>query len=61
MTPVLVSGRADDLIGIASTASQGQIGQADLRRRPLMQEGELPETVLNFLIPELVDYRAKAN
>ena len=28
---VEVTGRADDLIGIASTASQGHVGAADLR------------------------------
>ncbi len=35
----------DDLVGIASTASEGRTGSLDLRLRPLMREGELLETV----------------
>ena len=45
LSVIRVMGRADDLTGIASTASQGHIGSADLRLRPLMREGELLETV----------------
>jgi hypothetical protein len=40
-----VTGRLDDLIGIAATASEGRIGAADLRLRPITREAELLETV----------------
>jgi hypothetical protein len=63
-----VTGRYDNLIGIAATASEGRVGAVDLRLRPILREGELLETVpgliahgqgytdLNFLIPETVEY-----
>ena len=49
---ITVTGRADDLTGIASTASQGHIGWADLRLRPLMREGELLETVPGLVVTQ---------
>src|SRR5688500_1239403 len=52
LTTVTVTGRADDLIGTASTASQGHIGRADLRLRPLMREGELLETVPGLIVTQ---------
>jgi hypothetical protein len=52
LSGVKVTGRADDLRGIASTASQGRIGAADLRLRPLMREGELLETVPGLVVTQ---------
>jgi hypothetical protein len=52
LTAVRVTGRADDLIGVASTASQGRIGSADLRLRPLLREGELLETVPGLIVTQ---------
>lgn len=49
---IRVLGRVDDLTGIASTASQGHIGAADLRRRPLMREGELLESVPGLIVTQ---------
>ncbi|HMV32672.1 MAG TPA: Plug domain-containing protein [Gemmatimonadales bacterium] len=49
LTPLTVVGRADELIGVAATASQGHVGAADLRSRPLAREGELLETVPGFI------------
>ena len=49
---IKVLGRVDDLTGIASTASQGHIGAADLRLRPLMREGELLETVPGLIVTQ---------
>jgi hypothetical protein len=49
---IRVTGRADDLTGIASTASQGRVGAADLRLRPLMREGELLETVPGLIVTQ---------
>ncbi|MGH7517559.1 MAG: TonB-dependent receptor [Gemmatimonadales bacterium] len=42
---VTVTGRAGDLIGLAATASEGRVGAADLRLRPITREAELLETV----------------
>ncbi len=47
-----VVGRVDDLRGVASTASQGHVGWADLRLRPLLREGELLETVPGVIVTQ---------
>ena len=47
-----VVGRVDDLRGVASTASQGHVGAADLRLRPLLREGELLETVPGVIVTQ---------
>ena len=52
LTVVTVTGRPDDLIGVASTASQGHIGSADLRLRPLTREGELLEAVPGLIVTQ---------
>jgi len=52
LNAIVVTGRADDLIGIASTASQGHVGAADLRLRPLTREGELLETVPGLIVTQ---------
>lgn len=49
---VQVRGRADNLIGIATSASQGRIGRADLRLRPLQREGELLEAVPAMILTQ---------
>ena len=49
---VRVVGRVDDLIGIAASASEGRIGAADLRRRPITREGELLETVPGVIVTQ---------
>ena len=45
LEPVVVTGRADDLTGIAGSASEGRVGQAQLETRPLLRPGELLELV----------------
>jgi hypothetical protein len=52
LTAIQVTGRADDLIGVASTASQGHIGSGDLRLRPLTRDGELLETVPGLIVTQ---------
>jgi hypothetical protein len=42
---VEVRARADDLVGIASSATEGATGHADLERRPILRAAELVETV----------------
>lgn len=46
---LMVEGRIDDLTQLATSASQGRVGAADLRLRPLSREGELLETVPGFI------------
>jgi outer membrane receptor protein involved in Fe transport len=49
---VLVEGRAEDLLGIATTASEGAIGSADLKDLPLLRRGELLETVPGMVVTQ---------
>lgn len=49
LQPLVIVGRADDLIGTAVTASQGHVGAVDLRSRPLAREGEILEAVPGFI------------
>ena len=49
---ITVTGRADDLIGVASSASEGHIGSAELRLRPLTREGELLEAVPGLIVTQ---------
>ncbi|MDB4886305.1 MAG: TonB-dependent receptor [Gemmatimonadetes bacterium] len=47
-----VVGRIDDLVGVARTATEGRVGAAELRFRPLTREGELLETVPGMIVTE---------
>ncbi|WP_411278656.1 TonB-dependent receptor [Gemmatimonas sp.] len=49
---VRIRGRADDLVGVATSASQGRVGRADLRLRPLQREGELLEAVPGMILTQ---------
>ncbi|MBW3629745.1 MAG: TonB-dependent receptor plug domain-containing protein, partial [Gemmatimonadetes bacterium] len=49
---VKVTGRIDDLIGIAGTASEGFVGAVDLRSRPISREGELLESVPGVIVTQ---------
>ena len=42
---VEVSARGDDLVGVASSSTEGATGRVDLERRPLLRPAELVETV----------------
>lgn len=52
LNPVKVLGRIDDLIGSASSASEGRIGRVDLQARPITREGELLETVPGLIVTQ---------
>lgn len=52
LAPLTVTGRLEDLIGRASTASVGYVGLADLARRPMAREGELLETVPGMILTQ---------
>ncbi len=49
---VTVVGRAEDLVGVADSATQGTVGQAELARRPLLRPGEVLETVPGVIITQ---------
>lgn len=49
---IKVSGRIDDLSGIATSASEGHVGAADLRLRPTTREGELLESVPGMIVTQ---------
>lgn len=52
LKPVTVKGRADNLLGIAQSASQGRVGKADLRLRPLVREGEILENIPGMILTQ---------
>ena len=50
--PLTVTGRVDDLVGSATSASMGYVGHRDLSARPLLREGELLETVPGMILTQ---------
>lgn len=52
LTTVKVTGRADNLTGVAQSASQGRVGRADLKLRPLVREGEILEAVPGMILTQ---------
>ena len=47
-----VTGRIDNLIGTATSASEGRVGAAELHVRPITREGELLETVPGVIVTQ---------
>src|SRR5262245_59715943 len=52
LEPVVVTGRADDLTGIAGSASEGRVGQAQIETRPLLRPGEVLEVVPGVIVTQ---------
>ena len=52
LDPVVVYGRSDDLLGEATSASQGQVGAAELAARPFLRRGELLEVIPGVIITQ---------
>src|SRR5581483_974979 len=52
LDPVLVQGRNTDLVGTASSASEGIVGAAQLDQRPLLRRGELLEVVPGVVVTQ---------
>jgi hypothetical protein len=50
--PMVIQGRATDLIGSASSASQGILGAAELGARPFLRRGELLEVIPGVVITQ---------
>ncbi|WP_420237149.1 TonB-dependent receptor [Telmatobacter bradus] len=51
-TTVNVQGRADDLIGIADSGTQGTVGAVELQDRPILRSGEVLEAVPGLIITQ---------
>ncbi len=49
---VVVHGRAEDLLGTATSASQGSVGAEDLADLPLLRRGELLESVPGMVVTQ---------
>ena len=49
---VVVTGRADSLIGTATSSNEGVIGAEQLARRPLQRVGEIVETIPGVIISQ---------
>ncbi|MCF3651253.1 TonB-dependent receptor [Synoicihabitans lomoniglobus] len=47
-----VLGRADDMLDVAATASQGRVAAAELNTRPLLRRGELLEVVPGLVVTQ---------
>jgi hypothetical protein len=52
LSTVQVTGRRDNLTGVAISAAQGRIGHADLKQRPLVREGEILEAVPGMILTQ---------
>ena len=61
MPEVVVRGRADDLVGTATSASQGAVGGADLADLPVLRRGELLEAAVPGMVVTQHSGDGKAN
>jgi len=51
-TTISVQGRADSLIGVAESATQGTVGATEIQDRPILRSGEVLETVPGVIITQ---------
>ena len=49
---VVVVGRTDDLVGIATSSSEGVVSAADLATRPIFRPGEIMETIPGVIVTQ---------
>ena len=49
---ITVNGRADDLVGIAVSATQGTVGATEIQDRPILRAGEVMETMPGLIITQ---------
>src|SRR5687767_10342541 len=52
LAPFVVQGRDTDLVGVASSASQGVVGATELDARPFLRRGELLEVIPGVVITQ---------
>jgi outer membrane receptor protein involved in Fe transport len=51
-TTINVQGRADDLVGVAASATQGTVGALEIEDRPILRSGEVLETIPGVIITQ---------
>jgi hypothetical protein len=51
-TTINVQSRADSLIGIAASATQGTVGATEIQERPILRSGEVLETIPGVMITQ---------
>jgi outer membrane cobalamin receptor len=49
---IVVSGRSDDLSGVADSATEGTVGAQEIEERPIARPGEVLETVPGLIITQ---------
>ena len=49
---IVVTGRADDLTGVATSSSEGVVSAADLATRPIFRPGEIMETIPGVIVTQ---------
>jgi hypothetical protein len=52
LSPIIVIGREDSLIGIAGSASEGTVGQDEITERPILRPGEVMETIPGMIVTQ---------
>ena len=52
LPPIVVIGRENSLIGIASSASEGTVGQEEISQRPILRPGEVMETIPGMIVTQ---------
>jgi outer membrane receptor for Fe3+-dicitrate len=52
LEPLVGTARADDLMGIAGSASEGRVGQAQFETRPFLRPGEVLEVVPGVVVTQ---------
>ncbi len=52
LSPFVVEGRETDLVGVATSSSQGIVGAAELNARPFLRRGELLEAIPGVVITQ---------
>jgi TonB-dependent receptor-like protein len=52
MPEVVVEGRSDGLLGVAESASEGDVGAEQLAERPLLRAGEVLESVPGLIVTQ---------
>src|SRR5712691_1954287 len=52
LEPLVVTARADDLMGLAGSASEGRVGQVQFDTRPFLRPGEVLEVVPGVIVTQ---------
>jgi TonB-dependent Receptor Plug Domain len=52
LSPIVVVGREDSMVGIAGSASEGTVGQEEISERPLLRPGEVMETIPGMIVTQ---------